>query len=158
VLTVLGFYLSVQVVYARIYKDPDPGTWKVQPVEDPAKSKSSTESITPFSTEEHLVPVKEKLLLTEENERGELITVSAGYKAIEPSVRTESGNLVLRTDPGKILKVVLDPGHGGRDDASQVAGIYEKDLTLEFAKVIRKVLQERGFEVVLTVKAMSLCL
>jgi len=51
--------------------------------------------------------------------------------------------------PGK-FRIVLDPGHGGKDNAAQIGGIYEKNLVLEISKEIKQVLEEKGYEVVMT--------
>ncbi|MDF1753395.1 MAG: N-acetylmuramoyl-L-alanine amidase [Verrucomicrobiales bacterium] len=45
---------------------------------------------------------------------------------------------------------VLDPGHGGKDPGSQRDGLNEKELTLDLAKRIKKVLNGRGHSVTLT--------
>jgi N-acetylmuramoyl-L-alanine amidase len=47
--------------------------------------------------------------------------------------------------------IALDPGHGGRDPgAVGVDGILEKDIVLLVAHQVRHLLQERGYEVVMT--------
>ena len=53
-----------------------------------------------------------------------------------------------------IRKIVLDPGHGGRDPgAIGVGGIAEKDIVLSVAqKLAKKLTKEMGIEVVLTRK------
>ncbi len=51
----------------------------------------------------------------------------------------------------KISKIVIDPGHGGRDPgALGPHGEKEKDITLEVGKKLAKLLSEEGFEVFLT--------
>ncbi len=47
-------------------------------------------------------------------------------------------------------KVVLDPGHGGKDPGSVGFGLAEKDLTLDLAKRIEKLLIVKGITVELT--------
>ena len=47
-------------------------------------------------------------------------------------------------------KVVLDPGHGGYDPGAQYNGVYEKDITLDVSKRVKKYLEELGFYVVMT--------
>ncbi len=46
--------------------------------------------------------------------------------------------------------VVLDPGHGGQDSGTMKNGVTEKDLTLEVAHRVERLLQERGLVVALT--------
>ena len=46
--------------------------------------------------------------------------------------------------------VVLDPGHGGQDSGAMVAGILEKDLTLDIAQRVDRLLQSQGLATVLT--------
>jgi N-acetylmuramoyl-L-alanine amidase len=46
--------------------------------------------------------------------------------------------------------VVLDPGHGGRDEGARANGLIEKDLTLDVAARTDKLLKQFGFETVLT--------
>ena len=58
---------------------------------------------------------------------------------------------VFSKKPG-LKKIVLDPGHGGRDPGASNAnlGLREKDLTLDLAKRLRAVLQAKGYQVLLT--------
>ncbi|MFT4641445.1 MAG: N-acetylmuramoyl-L-alanine amidase [Verrucomicrobiales bacterium] len=46
--------------------------------------------------------------------------------------------------------VVIDPGHGGKDDGAKRYGVKEKDLNLDTAKRLEKILKRKGFNVVLT--------
>ena len=50
----------------------------------------------------------------------------------------------------ELLTVVIDPGHGGKDDGAKGNGLVEKDLTLDLALRVEKVLKLYGFPTVLT--------
>ncbi|WP_207421300.1 N-acetylmuramoyl-L-alanine amidase family protein [Desertivirga brevis] len=52
--------------------------------------------------------------------------------------------------PGPGLRVVLDPGHGGRDSATKVDSFYEKDVVLNIAHEVKAQLQARGHQVIMT--------
>jgi len=58
------------------------------------------------------------------------------------------------SSPGAIRKIVLDPGHGGKDPgAIGVGGVMEKDVVLSVAKKLAaKLKNEMGVQVVLTRK------
>jgi N-acetylmuramoyl-L-alanine amidase len=50
-----------------------------------------------------------------------------------------------------VRRVVVDAGHGGEDlGAIGVSGVQEKDITLAIARVLARLLSERGIEVVQT--------
>src|SRR5216117_4316893 len=46
--------------------------------------------------------------------------------------------------------VVLDPGHGGQDSGAMCGGVLEKDLTLDVAKRVDRLLQSEGIATVMT--------
>jgi N-acetylmuramoyl-L-alanine amidase len=46
--------------------------------------------------------------------------------------------------------VVIDPGHGGQDSGAMCAGMFEKNLTLDVAQRIDRLLQAQGVPAVLT--------
>lgn len=83
-----------------------------------------------------------------------------GQNAPEPAVSLTKAKstvpAVKATTPAGpgIRKIVLDPGHGGKDPgAVGIGGIAEKDLVLSVArKLARRLRQEMGIEVVLTRK------
>lgn len=50
----------------------------------------------------------------------------------------------------RIRRIVIDPGHGGRDPGCIWGGIKEKDITLRIAKLLAKKLRSMGYEVYLT--------
>ncbi len=50
-----------------------------------------------------------------------------------------------------VRKIVLDPGHGGKDPGASAFGLKEKDIVLNIAKKLAPVLEEQtGAEVILT--------
>ncbi len=46
-----------------------------------------------------------------------------------------------------VRTIMLDPGHGGKDPGAVANGIREKDVNLRFAKILGKMLKEKGFNV-----------
>jgi len=76
----------------------------------------------------------------------------------EPGVAAPNGTKTVEPrqpetpkPPGRIGRVVLDPGHGGKDPgAISRLGYYEKDLVLGVAKMVAAELTARGVEVILT--------
>ncbi|MCI8995161.1 MAG: N-acetylmuramoyl-L-alanine amidase [Lachnospiraceae bacterium] len=46
--------------------------------------------------------------------------------------------------------IMLDPGHGGKDQGTSYGDILEKDLTLEIVEKVKKELESAGYEVQLT--------
>ena len=51
---------------------------------------------------------------------------------------------------GEISLVIIDPGHGGIDSGTASGGILEKDLTLDIAKRVQRLVQAKGFRTLLT--------
>jgi N-acetylmuramoyl-L-alanine amidase len=80
-------------------------------------------------------------------------TVKSG--ADKPVIRTTAKTKQpAKTTVSGIRKIVLDPGHGGKDPgAIGVGGVAEKDLVLSIAKKLAiKLTRELGIEVILTRK------
>lgn len=51
---------------------------------------------------------------------------------------------------GALPTIVIDPGHGGRDDGAKSHGLVEKEMTLDVALRLERVLKSFGFPTVLT--------
>ncbi len=49
--------------------------------------------------------------------------------------------------------IVLDAGHGGKDPGTMAQGVYEKDINLAIVQKLQKLLEEKGYQVVLTREA-----
>lgn len=55
------------------------------------------------------------------------------------------------TAPARIRRIVIDPGHGGRDPGTiGVNGAREKDVVLAIAKELARILETSGFSVAMT--------
>ena len=52
--------------------------------------------------------------------------------------------------PGPFAVVVLDPGHGGQDSGAMCGGLLEKDLTLDVARRIDRLLDSEGIATLMT--------
>ena len=66
--------------------------------------------------------------------------------------RNRNGKLSLARQLGLgVSRVVIDPGHGGRDPGARAGGITEADLVLDISLRLEKLLlQQPGFDVVMT--------
>jgi N-acetylmuramoyl-L-alanine amidase len=61
--------------------------------------------------------------------------------------KEKNSNIVKAATP---FKLVVDAGHGGKDNGAVANGLYEKDVTLRIAEKIKSLSPEYGIEVVLT--------
>jgi N-acetylmuramoyl-L-alanine amidase len=65
-----------------------------------------------------------------------------------------SSELSVTSEPARpqeaVALVVIDPGHGGVDSGALSAGVLEKDLTLDVAQRLRRIIHLHGFETLLT--------
>ena len=71
----------------------------------------------------------------------------------EPAKRNANGDRSLTRVLGlKLGRVVIDPGHGGKDVGTHgPSGLYEKELVLDVARRLGTLIEERlGSEVVYT--------
>ena len=76
-------------------------------------------------------------------------SMEEGIKAHNPEVNKSPPTLYK---PGKIRRIVVDPGHGGHDPGAMGAdGSREKDVVLDIGlKLARKLKDEMGIDVVMT--------
>jgi N-acetylmuramoyl-L-alanine amidase len=68
---------------------------------------------------------------------------------------TSKPNVVSTSNPAPATNqpftvVVLDPGHGGQDSGAMCGGVLEKELTLDIAQRVDRLLQAQGLATVMT--------
>ena len=85
------------------------------------------------------------------------LTLPTPVAAPPPSSSTsppQLGRAGRRTEPAPeaahALRVVIDPGHGGKDPGARGRGLTEKDVVLNVSKLLAARLREDGIEVFLT--------
>jgi N-acetylmuramoyl-L-alanine amidase len=71
---------------------------------------------------------------------------------VKPVEKTKSAEKSKPFKPGKIRRIVVDPGHGGHDPgACSPSGTREKDIVLQIGlKLSQKIREELGIDVVMT--------
>ncbi len=67
-----------------------------------------------------------------------------------PERPRESKTARSPTTPSPFSLVVLDPGHGGQDSGAMCGGVLEKDLTLDVARRIDRLLDSEGVATLMT--------
>jgi N-acetylmuramoyl-L-alanine amidase len=70
----------------------------------------------------------------------------AFYQQERPGIKRES----KASPPKSFTTVVLDPGHGGRDSGAMCGGVMEKDLTLDVARRVDRLLGADGIATLMT--------
>jgi len=71
------------------------------------------------------------------------------YQQIRPAVPKESKPTQPQTSK-PFAVVVLDPGHGGKDSGAMCGGVMEKDLTLDIARRVDRLLDSEGVATLMT--------
>src|SRR5215470_12626718 len=66
-----------------------------------------------------------------------------------PAVYSESKAAQSKTSK-PFAVVVLDPGHGGEDSGAMCGGVMEKDLTLDVARRVDRLLDSEGVATLMT--------
>lgn len=59
-------------------------------------------------------------------------------------------NIKNENIPNEVYDIVIDAGHGGKDTGEKSGSDTEADITLEYAKLLKNSLEEKGFKVKLT--------
>ncbi|MFV0438617.1 MAG: N-acetylmuramoyl-L-alanine amidase [Desulfopila sp.] len=117
---------------------------RLQPVETskPGVSETTT-SQTPLQIERD----KRKILASQQEKR----RVTARHHKVVTASAEQAGPSLAQQLGLKIGRIVLDPGHGGKDPGAMANGLKEKDIVLKFAQQLKPLLEkETGCEVLLT--------
>ncbi|MGE0041539.1 MAG: N-acetylmuramoyl-L-alanine amidase, partial [Vicinamibacterales bacterium] len=78
-------------------------------------------------------------------------TAEPGAPPAPPTANSQGGFSLSRQLGLGVSRIVIDAGHGGKDPGTQIKGLNEKDLVLDVALRLEKLLKnEPGIEVVLT--------
>ena len=70
--------------------------------------------------------------------------------APRPASAKKTTTALRATASGPFAVVVLDPGHGGQDSGAMCGGVLEKDLTLDVARRIDRLLEAEGIATLMT--------
>ncbi len=68
----------------------------------------------------------------------------------EPKIEPPLQRVAAAAFPLAVRRVVLDAGHGGKDAGATSLGLTEKEVTLDIGNRLRHLLEQNGFEVVVT--------
>ncbi len=125
---------------------PEPPALQPRPQETPAAVKTAAATVPAPP------PAPKPELKTEPKVKGDAAPI-APPEIPKPARRTSAGeSSLVRTLGLKVSRVVIDPGHGGHDQGTEGPhGLLEKDLVLDVALRLGKLVQERmGAEVIYT--------
>ena len=92
------------------------------------------------------------------------IVVDVSGSKARPSAATAAPRQTTQVTPGrgdvpaslmeqlglKVKTIMIDPGHGGKDPGAVAFGIKEKDISLRMARILGKMLEEKGFRILYT--------
>lgn len=122
--TAVLLFLSVRAVYGLIASQKSPEAAKVSGMDGAGSGTGGLEMV-----------------------RGGIVTLAENIKdqvdnEPEKSDKTDSPN-----DDG--ILIVIDPGHGGYDNGSNIDGIYEQEITLKISLCLAEKLNEMGYNTLL---------
>lgn len=108
-----------------------------------AQAEMATKNLDGRATVElELTPVDEKTFAATADAPASSLWALPKPAPVGPPKRRQTGD--------RPLIVVLDPGHGGIDPGSINGDIFEKNITLAFARALREALIRQGVQVVMT--------
>ncbi len=87
--------------------------------------------------------------LTEQEKEARAAAVREKLKVRPKGAEKRSLTLAQQLGLG-IRRIMIDPGHGGKDSGAAGFGLREKDIVLDVARRVRQLLKKEGYEVLMT--------
>ena len=141
---------------ARLYIDLD-GVWIEAPLRR-ARSRGAGASLRQVRAGQNTLRRARVVMdLTEAGARHRTFQLKKPFRIVTDIYRAGSDpppTLERDTfDERPVRRIVLDPGHGGKDPGARGrGGVKEKDVVLRVARLLRDRLRQAGFEVIMTRK------
>ena len=82
-----------------------------------------------------------------------IVQVMKRPQPIAPEARNTTERMTSSAFPLAVRRVVLDAGHGGTDPGATSKDVLEKEITLDIGLRLRTLLEQNGFDVVVTREA-----
>ncbi len=108
----------------------------------------------PIKSKSHPRNVDEQVIILQDHKKHRVLSKASLAPAEEIESNTSQTKLSLAQQLGLgVKKIVIDPGHGGKDPGAMAHGLKEKDIVLRVAKKLKPLLEkETGCQVVITRK------
>lgn len=149
-----GSYWTVEETDGKIYfrvgankLAPIPSVTPVQTTPVAAETKTASAAIETSAREIEEMPAEEE----------PVSAISAISSASAPTLQASAPAVVMKPGPvaaissaHKKMRIVVDPGHGGKDPGALRSRVREKDLNLAVGKELYKLLKKGNFEVKIT--------
>ncbi len=138
---VVMFSRRLRVVFVPLAATPVPTPIEIEAEEPPATAGRTPATEAPAAASAAPPPSTSKPPAAAAGARG--------GKPVTPAPLKGGYSLARQLGLGA-TRIVIDPGHGGRDPGAQARGISEAAITLDIALRLEKLLKAAGLEVVLT--------
>ncbi|MCZ6569288.1 MAG: N-acetylmuramoyl-L-alanine amidase [Deltaproteobacteria bacterium] len=139
---------------ARLYIDID-GVWIEAPLREPRSSGASAPLRRVRAGQNTLQRARVVMELAEGSVKHHTFHLKQPFRIVTDVYRAGSASEPTpdddRFDQRLVRRIVLDPGHGGKDPGARGrGGVKEKDVVLRVSRLLRDRLRQAGFEVVMT--------
>ncbi|MCW5199578.1 N-acetylmuramoyl-L-alanine amidase, partial [Desulfobulbus sp. F1] len=105
--------------------------------------------VRPLEKDENTLADSAQQKLTEQEKQAKATAIKKKLQ-IKP-VGADQHDLTLAQQLGlSIRRIMIDPGHGGKDSGATGFGLQEKDIVLDVAKRVKTLLEKEKYEVPLT--------